>query len=312
MGRQKQCKSGKVENSLFKIEDTQHAGRGLVAARQIRAGQLILLERAALLLETDDITEENINNKIQKLKPEIKEKFASLCPTKELAMNSTKFTCNAVNIDTNKFGLFLILAMVNHSCVPTAVWGSTECVDTLELRALTDISAGTEITVNYIGDKCLLMDPAERNKLLGQTWGFSCICPACQEDTDQAIRKLLGLLKNKMREKLCLEYFEELFKLHNQKLIAVQKMKAFNHQELLNCLQVHVLLSLFSCQPGPVVQGWLLSWEEVCARDGLLESRLAWEDLNKSFTAGVPSDRREFYEGDRVRREWIQWVYNKL
>ena len=73
-----------------------------------------------------------------------------------------------------------------------------------------------------------------------------------------------------------------------------------------------MLLSLFSGQPSPVVQGWLLSWEEVCARDGLLESRLAWEDLNKSFTAGVPSDRREFYEGDRGRREWIQWVYNKL
>ena len=118
------------------------------------------------------------------------------------------------------------------------MWGSTACVDTLELRALTDISAGTEITVNYIGDKCLLMDPGERNKLLGQTWGFSCTCPACQEDTDQAGRKLLGLLKNKMREKLCLANFEDLFKLHNQKLIALQKMKAFNHQELLNCLQV--------------------------------------------------------------------------
>ena len=118
------------------------------------------------------------------------------------------------------------------------MWGSTECVDTLELRALTDISAGTEITVNYIGDKCLLLDPGERNKLLGQTWGFSCTCPACQEDTDQAARKLLGLLKNKMREKLCLANFEDLFKLHNQKLIALQKMKAFNHQELLNCLQV--------------------------------------------------------------------------
>ena len=102
------------------VQDTQHAGRGLVATRQIRAGQLILLERAELVLETDDITEEKINNKIQELKPEIKEKFSSLYPTKELVMNSTKFTSNAVNIDTNKFGLFLTLAMVNHSCTPTA------------------------------------------------------------------------------------------------------------------------------------------------------------------------------------------------
>ena len=119
-----------------------------------------------------------------------------------------------------------------------SAWGSTGKSDRLELRAIQDITAETEVTVNYIGDKCLLMSPDERNKLLGDTWAFSCTCKACQNDTDDSVRKLIVLMKNKMREKLCLSDFVSLFKLHGQKLRAVQNMKAANHQELLNCFQV--------------------------------------------------------------------------
>ena len=119
-----------------------------------------------------------------------------------------------------------------------SVWGSTDCAKTLELRAMEDIEPGVEVTVNYIGDKCLLMSPSERNKVLGDTWAFTCTCHACHQDTDQQARKLLILLKNKMREKLCLSSFEDLYKLHKQKMLALQKMEAVNHQELLNCFQV--------------------------------------------------------------------------
>ena len=34
--------------------------------------------------------------------------------------NCDKFTNNAVNIDECQYGLFLTIAMVNHSCIPNA------------------------------------------------------------------------------------------------------------------------------------------------------------------------------------------------
>ena len=75
---------------------------------------------------------------------------------------------------------------------------------------------------------------------------------------------------------------------------------------------MHVLLSVFANQPEKVVKSLLEDWRSVCDRDGLYESRLAFEDLNRSFKNGTPCDMEEFFDNNNVRKEWIQWIYNKL
>ena len=107
---------------IINVQDIPGAGRGLVTRKMIKAGELILQEAAKMLLEAEDIEEQNISNKLKTLKPEDRDKFASLQGKTGAVMSPhcDKFTTNAVSIDNKQYGLFLTLAMLNHSCVPNA------------------------------------------------------------------------------------------------------------------------------------------------------------------------------------------------
>ena len=77
--------------------------------------------------------------------------------------------------------------------------------------------------------------------------------------------------------------------------------------------QVQVLLAVISCQPGGVVRASLEDWARFCDSDGLYETRKSFEDISSSFEDGEPKEKREFFdENNCVRKEWIQWIYNKL
>jgi len=313
--QKKDWKDHKTSCTAFTIQDLPGKGRGLVTRKDVKSGNLILKEKAQILLKVDDVNEEKISEIVDNLKQENQTKFKYLKSKKE---NSGATSCdiflnNAVHLDDGDCGVFLTIAMVNHSCTPNAAWGNTEKADTLELRAIKDIPAEREVTVNYISDKCLLMSPNERNKLLVDTWGFSCKCEACENDTDEGLRNLLNMLKNKSREKLCLNQIKEVYKLHNQKVLSVRTMKSQNHQELLTCLQVHLLLAVFSRQTQEEVKDALESWGNLCDSDGLYESRKTLRSIEESLKDGVPVHEEEFFdETENVRKEWIQWLYNKL
>lgn len=314
--QKKDWKSHKKYCISFSIQEISGKGRGLVARKIIKSGELIFKEKTEIVLKLEEVKEENMNNIFKSLKEENQTKFNNLKAKNDLEASPTKsaiFYNNAINIDEFQYGLFLTIAMVNHSCVPNAVWGSTDQAETLELRSTQDISTGTEITVNYIGDKCLLMSPGERNKLLADTWGFSCSCEACENDTDVSLRNLLNMLEKKMREKLCLSKFQELFKLHTQKVLAVRRMKALNHQEILNCLQVNIILAVFSNQSSDTVKTLMKDWKLFCESDGLIESWQTYQDIERSFKNGFAVHKEEFFDdANNVRNEWLSWIYSKL
>ena len=72
-------------------------------------------------------------------------------------------------------------------------------------------------------------------------------------------------------------------------------------------------MAMFSGQSCNVVVSSLKSWEALCERDGLFESRTSFRDLERSFHEGLPSNKAEFFdENDQARTEWIKWIYNKL
>ena len=111
-----------ARTDVINVQDIPGAGRGLVTRKMIKAGELILQEAAKMLLEAEDIEEQNISNKLKTLKPEDRDKFASLQGKTGAVMSPhcDKFTTNAVSIDNKQYGLFLTLAMLNHSCMPNA------------------------------------------------------------------------------------------------------------------------------------------------------------------------------------------------
>lgn len=62
--------------------------------------------------------------------------------------------------------------MLNHSCLPNATWVFKG--RELQVRAETDLTAGEELTISYIGSGGF----KQRQKFL-ETWGIKCSCPLC-------------------------------------------------------------------------------------------------------------------------------------
>lgn len=103
--------------------------------------------------------------------------------------------------NTYGHGLFLIISRMNHSCKPVVEISSDDGMDT-EVRAITDIMAGQEITVSYLRSSSLLSKAERTEKLLH--WGFQCSCLLCslapeeQNINDrerEKVRKSMELIK---------------------------------------------------------------------------------------------------------------------
>jgi len=83
-------------------------------------------------------------------------------------------------------GLFEIACRMNHSCKPNCVWFTTQDGKSKEVRAISTIGKGEELTVDYSGN-ALDATPARRDDIL-QTKGFLCNCERCgagHDDTRQ-------------------------------------------------------------------------------------------------------------------------------
>ena len=73
------------------------------------------------------------------------------------------------------------------------------------------------------------------------------------------------------------------------------------------------MLAVLSSEKREVVARSLADWEKFCQSDGLTESRKNYKEVSGSFRSGEPINRMEFFdENNRVRAEWIKWIYNKL
>ncbi|KAH9260057.1 hypothetical protein BASA81_001829 [Batrachochytrium salamandrivorans] len=75
-------------------------------------------------------------------------------------------------------GVYLYLAMVNHSCAPNCIkWGARDGVDHSEVRATRKIAKGEEITFSYLVP--LLRSRTARRRALHGQFGFDCTCELC-------------------------------------------------------------------------------------------------------------------------------------
>ena len=84
--------------------------------------------------------------------------------------------------ESHGHGLFETACRMNHSCKPNCVWFTTQDGKSKEIRAISTIAQGEELTVDYSGN---LLDatPARRDEIL-QTKGFLCTCDRCAASHD--------------------------------------------------------------------------------------------------------------------------------
>ena len=158
------------------VKEYGEKGKGLVAAKDIREGELILIDKAAV--SNDDI---------------------------ELAIYGYTLTHDAERLLINR-KILKDISLLNHSCAPNAAMGlldgkENEAVEKrFELRAVKDISKEDEVTIFYPqehDDLPWLHD--DMRNTIQEEFGFDCKCTVCLGEVpnqDDIMRKMLDILNS--------------------------------------------------------------------------------------------------------------------
>jgi len=203
------------ENSLFEIVPIEGKGLGCVALKDMKIGTLILEEVPKFppekkdtnekfsaflfgLIDSFDSMSENDQSEFMKLSNQFKDdkEFESLVEEKitnanlENAEELKETLKKAIEIlgicKTNCFpsGVLLKTSRFNHSCASNAelIIGGEGEKGNCEIRTVSKIKSGDEITINYHKVETGLIKKAERQEILLEYWGFECHCPVCEEE----------------------------------------------------------------------------------------------------------------------------------
>ena len=201
-------------------------GRGIVAAKRIKKGDLIFIDKPALKLP-DNMglpagPMESLNKQIKNLPKEAKSQFYKLTapdtdPEKNafvmaLAKRNERdsetlklFMANALRNRKRSFvSVYLNLSLVNHACAPNAVQGEIrpesefeDHVPHCELRAIQDIARGEEINTCYVNNiKRFGSRLQQRRAGILEELTFDCACSVCTgqvADQEEILRRLARL-----------------------------------------------------------------------------------------------------------------------
>ena len=196
------------------VTEVGEKGRGLVAARDIKIGERILIDSLAIALDSTIVTRKvtrSLKEQIQALPEEQATKFYNLksldsiafserdlktlrkgnCYNEMKIFRSNRFERSAEEGDSDIDALFFVLSLINHSCAPNVeecyildVSEDHETVEEYELRAVRDISKGEEITIFYLLKLGSIVPKHVRQTYLKDKFGFDCKCNVCCGDVD--------------------------------------------------------------------------------------------------------------------------------
>jgi len=202
----------------FRIQESPEKGLGMFAARPIKVGELIMLERPVIVTRTrlGVSQEQKLNTDIfhgaalSGLPSALRASIMSLnnCyGSKKGQINGTLLT-NFLALEISDapdpdsyVGLFLALSRVNHDCAPNSNFFFGAKSFTGQLYAVRNIAKDEEITMLYTH---LAAPRTERHKDLREKYEFDCMCSTCslpaallkQSDTR---RKALGDLEKQIQ-----------------------------------------------------------------------------------------------------------------
>ena len=197
------------------VTEYEGKGRGVMAARDIKMGEIIFLDKPVMKVPINptDLPDlfQSIKNQIRKMSTEAKlqyDKFAKQDEEDEVSKALAIIADNCKS-DGEWNILFLNAALVNHSCSPnsTSELIQKEGETWYEVRAIKDISRGEEVTKFYAHCGCKEMEESftikafgcnsrERRVVLKKHFRFDCKCCVCTgtvSDQEDIIKELLEL-----------------------------------------------------------------------------------------------------------------------
>ncbi|KAK2459653.1 hypothetical protein APHAL10511_008298 [Amanita phalloides] len=177
------------EASIFKVVDLPGKGKGLVATRDIKQGELLIREKPLFLVpsQLSSSPTQFIWEKVQSLIPADRAAYMALSyvhlpkgadPQKqpeEVAL--AIFQTNAVSAGEG-VGIFPRMARLNHGCAGSfnSVYSWREDEGVLVVHALKNISMGQELLTTYMNTK---QPRTQRRAYLAEHYGFECSCSVC-------------------------------------------------------------------------------------------------------------------------------------
>ncbi|KAK3324824.1 hypothetical protein B0T19DRAFT_239487 [Cercophora scortea] len=174
----------------YEVVEIGGKGKGLVASRTIRRGEIILVDFPAILIATSFLADTKphhrrrlIKQAISQLPEETRRRFYALSrgPEKYEVDAIVGVNSNSVMLGDNDLhvGVFTEAARINHGCQPNAAYRFSQRRLTMEIVAYHTIEAGEEITMSYVP---ITTPASERRKHLQENWGFACQCSLCHAD----------------------------------------------------------------------------------------------------------------------------------
>ena len=217
--QKKDWKTHKEDCFPMKIVVVEDRGRGMVATRDIKQGHLVVQDCAILTAEYETVTNpdnwESLVEAVAGLPGADQDRFFSLQPRlnkgqilqsrlielgEEGERKGELFTAQIVlnngialadpGYNNDRVGIFPRLSFINHSCSPNAKWSQVEGnMERKEVRALTRIKKGEEITCSYFGDAedMVFASREERQQFL-ESWNFECKCVLCSLNQEEFIK----------------------------------------------------------------------------------------------------------------------------
>ncbi|KZT01986.1 SET domain-containing protein [Laetiporus sulphureus 93-53] len=177
----------------FEIGPIKGKGLGMFATADFDTGDLIICERPLYvstvvqpfsLRPGDPTANDAIVELLSRMCEYDRRMFYSLhnCKGNDCPREQGIIDTNAINVgalpgyDGACAAIYIDVSRINHSCTPNVISRWDLLAFTMEIRALTPIRKGEEITMSYM-DKTA--PRADRQKELKEKYDFICRCPSC-------------------------------------------------------------------------------------------------------------------------------------
>ncbi|BGP02161.1 SET domain-containing protein [Rhodotorula toruloides] len=175
------CLPDLPHDSPFQLVVDPHKGVKAVAARTLKAGELILTE-APLFILNDDLSEPTVAAVVSSLSLDEQAVFYALANSlPELGRHRGRVETNAFAL-TNDYGtdagvsLLPLSSRFNHSCRPNICRTWDDAAQCERLVACEAVAAGVELCISY---GTLFKPRIQRLSILQKKYRFTCACPAC-------------------------------------------------------------------------------------------------------------------------------------
>jgi len=197
-------------DTIYKIEHIEGKNLGCVALIEIKKGTLILQEKPQVIENGSKPSLIYLLNSYNQMNDATQKEFLKLYnrfkdlnemneEDKENVKQEMEWLQQNLNFDhkvlqriqdiygiyaTNTFeqGVGIQASRFNHSCRSNAEEFWNEKYGATEIRSVSKINAGEEITINYRTSEISMKCYKTRQSFLFSNWGFQCKCDLCEEE----------------------------------------------------------------------------------------------------------------------------------